>query len=218
MDLLIRDGLIQAVGRELFIPQGIKVINGTGKFAVPGLIDVHVHLDAPVVSQLSKEERAEIIAYTPKAFLYNGVTTVLNLGSPEDWIWGIREAQRRGGMIAPRVYAVGESFSPRGGWGYGEGSQDADSARKKALHHVEQKTDGFKIVLEDGLGRSGTFREMPEEMLDGIVEVAREFKIPLYVHAINIEEYRRAIEIEPRAIVHGLDCLLYTSPSPRDRG
>jgi imidazolonepropionase-like amidohydrolase len=205
MDLLIREGLIKAVGRKLSVPQGAQVVNGTGKFAIPGLIDVHVHLDAPVVSQLSSEERAEIITYNPKAFLYNGVTTVLNLGSPEDWIWKIRQIQRRGGMIGPRIYAVGESFSPRGGWGYGDGSRDADSAREKALNHVKNKTDGFKIVLEDGLGRSGKFREMPEDMLNTIVRVAREFEIPLYVHAINIEEYRRAVAIRPRAIVHGLE-------------
>ena len=46
-----------------------------------GLIDVHVHLDTPMVFQVSDEERAKILDHNPRAFLYNGVTTVLNVSS-----------------------------------------------------------------------------------------------------------------------------------------
>ena len=46
---------------------------------------------------------------------------------------------------------------------------------------------------------------MPDDMLITIVAAGRQNDIPLYIHAINIEEYERAVAVEPRAIVHGLE-------------
>src|SRR5690606_16205335 len=42
--LLIQDGKIVAVGRDLAPPAGARVVDGTGKFVTPGLIDTHSHL------------------------------------------------------------------------------------------------------------------------------------------------------------------------------
>lgn len=54
-NVLVRDGRIVAIGREL--PQGIHgsddVIDGTGRYLAPGLIDAHTHLsDIPGMSTL----------------------------------------------------------------------------------------------------------------------------------------------------------------------
>jgi hypothetical protein len=46
---------------------------------------------------------------------------------------------------------------------------------------------------------------MPNDMLQAIVDVSRGKDIPMYVHAINLSEYRRAVQINPRAIIHGLE-------------
>ena len=201
----IRDGRIAEIGRTLQWSNQAQIIDGEGRFAIPGLIDAHVHLDTAVFAQLSETERAEVIHHNPRAFLYNGVTTVLNVSSDEEWIWKLRKAQRAGEVIAPRIYAMGSMFSPKGGWGYAAGLPDSHSAGLKAKHYVSKKTDGFKIILEDGLGRSGKFTEMPDDMLNTIVAIGRQHNIPLYIHAINIEEYKRAIAAQPRAIVHGLE-------------
>jgi len=42
--VLMEDGRITAVGRDIEIPYGTKVIDGTGKWVTPGIIDVHSHL------------------------------------------------------------------------------------------------------------------------------------------------------------------------------
>lgn len=207
VDLLIKGGRIEAIGKALRAPTGASRLDGTGKFVVPGLIDVHVHLDFPIVFQLTPGERARIVDHTPKAFLYNGVTTVLNLSSDPEWIWPRRRAQRDGSLVAPRIFAMGRAFTPEGGWGsrHGGALADAAAARRQAQEYIAADTDGFKIVIEDGLGGSGTYREIPDDMLDAIVDVARMKDVPLFVHAINLSEYRRAVEIAPRAIVHGLE-------------
>ena len=207
VDIGIRDGKIAEIGQAQALKwqNEAQIIEGANRFVSPGLIDTHVHLDTAVLAQLTEAERAEVIRHTPSAFLFNGVTTVLNVSSEDEWIWELREAQRTGDVIAPRVYAMGSMFSPQGGWGYAAGLPDAQSAVEKAIHYVSKKTDGFKIILEDGLGRSGKFTEMSDEMLNSIVAVGRQHDIPLYIHAINIEEYERAVAVEPRAILHGLE-------------
>ncbi len=206
-DLLIRNDRIEKVGRNLEAPMGGTVIDATGKYLVPGLIDAHAHLDGTMVFQLSPEEKQEIVDHNPSAFLYSGVTTVLNLISKPERIFGMRQAQRDGELVAPRIYATGGVFTPEGGWGtrHRGGLASAEAAREQALDFVRQGTDGFKITIEDGLGRSGHSVEMPEDMLQAIAEVAHENDVSMFIHAINIEEYRRAVAVDPRAIVHGLE-------------
>ena len=114
VDVLVLGDRIAAVGRAIAAPPGADVIDGRRRFLVPGLIDTHVHLDAPMVFQITADERAQILEHTPLAFLYNGVTTVFNLSSDADWIWKLRDEERAGRLLSPRIYAAGRSFTPEG--------------------------------------------------------------------------------------------------------
>ena len=42
--VVVRGGKITAVGRDVAIPQGVRVIDGTGKYVMPGIIDAHSHM------------------------------------------------------------------------------------------------------------------------------------------------------------------------------
>src|SRR5688572_3119022 len=42
--VLVRDGIVRAVGQDIEVPSGAEVIDGKGKTLLPGLIDAHVHL------------------------------------------------------------------------------------------------------------------------------------------------------------------------------
>lgn len=207
VDVLIRGDRVAAVGADLDVDESTRILDGSGKFVVPGLIDTHVHLQFPIVFQLTPEEREVVVSHTPKAFLYNGVTTVLNVSATNEWILPRRDAQRAGRLVGPTIYALGESFKPVDGWGsrHGGASGDASEARQMALNHVAEGVDGFKIVIEDGLGSQGTHVEMPDEMLQAIVDVARNHNVPIYTHAINLHEYHRAADIRSTAIIHGLE-------------
>jgi imidazolonepropionase-like amidohydrolase len=207
VDIVVRDDRIVAIGPRQKVPGGTTEIDARGAWVVPGLIDVHVHLDAPMVFQISDEERARVLAHTPKAFLYNGVTTILNVSSPPEWIFDLRAKQREGRLLAPRIFATGRSITPDGGWGsrHGGALTDAASARAMVKSFVDMKADAIKIIIEDGLGRSGTYKEISDEMLRAAADEASRTKTPIVVHAVNLAEYRRALSIGPRAIIHGLE-------------
>lgn len=90
--VIIRNGIIAAVGRNLVVPAGTNVIDGHGKFLSPGLADMHTH----------SESREDM-----KVYLANGVTTVLNLGgASSDFIDQRVPLLNRGERPGPHVYAA----------------------------------------------------------------------------------------------------------------
>jgi hypothetical protein len=103
--VVVRDGRIATIGAtdRVLVPAGATRIDGRGKFLMPGLCDLHVHLrylgqggDNPAMLRL---------------FVANGVTTVLNLlGLPEHL--ALRDSIARGGVLAPTVYTSGFYVNP----------------------------------------------------------------------------------------------------------
>jgi len=69
-DLLIRDGIIAAAGQSLDVPQDARVLDLEGKWLVPGLLDMHVHLREP------GEEYKETIESGTSAAVAGGFTAV----------------------------------------------------------------------------------------------------------------------------------------------
>ncbi len=49
--MLIRDGKIAEVGQNISVPRGARVVDGTGKFVMPGIIDAHSHLAADAINE-----------------------------------------------------------------------------------------------------------------------------------------------------------------------
>ncbi len=70
LDVLVENGLVKEIGKGLSAPAGVEVIDATGKYVVPGLIDMHVHLRDPGL-----EYKEDIISGT-KAAVAGGFTSV----------------------------------------------------------------------------------------------------------------------------------------------
>lgn len=86
--VLIRDGYILAVSEQPIKAAGAEVIDGAGRYLIPGLIDSHVHLDhatglkrryTPAFDRLYRDFQRQ----QPRSYLYFGYTTVIgNNGDP----------------------------------------------------------------------------------------------------------------------------------------
>ncbi len=113
-DILIVDGRIKQISATGFIgdvPEGTKVIDATGLTAMPALMDLHTHIGN--YSMDWEEYRGwdeDNIQLSLNAFLYAGVTTVLDLGNNHDRIVGLRDQVDNGERLGPRFVVTGETI------------------------------------------------------------------------------------------------------------
>jgi len=93
-DIVIVDGKIAAIGPSgsLETPADALRVDGKGLTAMPGIIDMHIHLKGGWTGGNAMPEKytagksdAEV-QQTLSAFLYSGVTTVLDVGNPTVWV------------------------------------------------------------------------------------------------------------------------------------
>jgi imidazolonepropionase-like amidohydrolase len=104
--LLIRGRVIEAVGSagQVAVPKDAQVIDATGKTVMPGLADMHVHLqggwDGSSIDFLGYQRYLN-------ALLYAGVTTVLDTGNSQPFILQLRQEVASGRLLGPRIYCVG---------------------------------------------------------------------------------------------------------------
>ncbi len=72
-DVLVEDGVVVAVGRDLAVTDA-ETIDCTGKFVIPGGVDVHTHLDAPMMGT----KTADDFASGTRAAAAGGTTTIVD--------------------------------------------------------------------------------------------------------------------------------------------
>ena len=59
-DLLIKDGRITQIGKNIPAPQGVKVIDATGMYVMPGIIDAHSHAGLDAINEATSPVTAEV--------------------------------------------------------------------------------------------------------------------------------------------------------------
>lgn len=114
-DVLLEGGFIREIGRSgaLGAPEGALVIDGSAGTLVPGLVDMHGHVNAdraPTWDAGIPDPEASL-----RAFLYSGVTTVLDPGDPSPEAFERRARVAQGALIGPRIYTAGPLLTCPGG-------------------------------------------------------------------------------------------------------
>ncbi len=189
-------------------PQG-QVIDGRGKYLMPGLMDVHIHLagwkwdarhDGPPVIDHAAAEAALA------GYLYDGFTTVVDVGNlPENSLYE-RGLERAGKIPSPRIFATGNLITYPGSHGDAMAIRISDFEKDKALldrHIAEQQPDILKLTYdEEGWGARPMITLMPPALLHQIIQYYNEHGIRTTVHVSN---ERRSLE----AIYAGADTLAH---------
>ena len=106
--VIVRNNTIAAIGdaKRINVPAGAQKVDGTDKFLIPGLMDMHVHLfsDDEFPDALAEDEFKVMIAY--------GVTTIrLMIGTPEQLV--LREKSAKGEILAPTIFAASPHLTGR---------------------------------------------------------------------------------------------------------
>jgi imidazolonepropionase-like amidohydrolase len=183
-------------------PKG-KVIDGHGKYLMPGLMDVHIHLHGGVDR---KTDTVESRTQTLAGFLYSGVTTVYDAGNQANIILPLRADERAGKIASPRIFATGNLITYPGSHGSGMAVtiQDFEKDKDKLDKHIaEQQPDVVKLTLEEeGWGARPMIPLMPEPLLRDLI---RYYNLHGIRTTIHISSELRAEE----AIFAGTDTLAH---------
>ena len=186
-------------------------IDGRGRYLMPGLMDVHIHLrggfdpgptpDAEP-GPPNRQEGVEALA----SFLYAGVTTVLDVGNRPEHILPLRADERAGRILAPRIFATGNLITYPGSHGDRMALRISDFEKDKALldkHIAEQQPDVLKLTLEEeGWGSRPMIPLMPVDLLAKIIRYYNLHGIRTTVH---VSSELRSLE----AIYAGSDTLAH---------
>ena len=121
--IVIREDRIAEVGpvRRVSIPEGAKRIDATGKFVLPGFIDLHVHfMDPPdAVSTFTRTEALSALraSYFMDLFVGAGITAVRDTGGTVESMQALLAAQELGYIDSLRLFPVGQLITTTGGHG-----------------------------------------------------------------------------------------------------
>src|ERR1700676_2169780 len=102
MTVFLADEHIAAIGpsKSVFIPQKTKPLDATGRFLIPGLVDMHVHLTGAGEPTGSRE-------FILPLLLANGITTVRDMGGYLESLITLRHEIEHGKLQAPRIFFAG---------------------------------------------------------------------------------------------------------------
>ena len=192
-NVIVRDGKIESVSTKLAkMPAGTKVVDGTGKYLMPGLAEMHGHVPPANAPNGATEDTL---------FLYvaSGITTVRGmLGHPGQL--ELREKSKKGEIVAPNLYLAGPSFN-----GNSVNSPEEAVAKVRA-----QKQEGWDLLkVHPGL----TLAEY-----DAMAKTAREVKIRFGGHVPADVGLEHAIEMGQETFDHidGYGELLEADKGPVD--
>ncbi len=90
----IRSKTIASITQNSGPPRDAQVVDGQGKFLIPGLWDMHAHIEMTGESWLQLN-------------VANGVTAIRDMGSTLDFILNLRDATASGRVLGPRIFAAG---------------------------------------------------------------------------------------------------------------
>lgn len=99
--VVVRGDRIEAVGADVAVPAGARVIDATGKTIVPGYVDAHAHAAHFGQGVVPQQNWAY---YANLAF---GVTTMHDPSASTEFVFSQAELQKAGRMVGPRVFSTG---------------------------------------------------------------------------------------------------------------
>lgn len=205
-----------------------KLVDLSKKTVMPGLIDMHVHIESETSkdAQLKKYTLNEAdVAFQSTIYarktLMAGFTTVRDCGGSGVNI-SLRNAINQGTIVGPRIFTAGKSIASTGGHadptngsrrelmgdpGPKEGVINGpEDARKAVRQRYKEGSDFIKITATGGVlsvAKDGSGPQFTMEELNAIITTAKDYGMHTAAHAHGAEGMKRAVEAGITTIEHG---------------
>ena len=217
--VLVDGGTISEVGPQVTIPAGATVIDLSGKWVMPGLMDAHTHLTLGTLDYIgsyirqSKGLRALLGARSAQDVVRAGFTTVKDIGNDADYAGvDVRRAVERGWFVGPTFLNAGKIIAPFGGqsrnippeqgahWQFEYIDADTpDEVRKAIRQNIYYGATTIKLVSD-----SHAYFYSVDEIKAAVAE-AHAAGMTVAVHAYRDESARNAILGGAESIEHGFE-------------
>ena len=194
------------------IPAGAKVIPMTGKWLIPGLMNMHVHLGLKLPgaagdSLATETDTEEVLrmAGNARLSLFSGVTTLRLVGEDHGTDFALRRAIDSGEVVGPRIKTAGEVIVPTGGHGSLEGDGPYGFAHL-VREQIKSGADWIKIAISGGISDShGSISAAPmtDEEMSTLIEVAHRNGIKVTAHNGSNEAAKQALKFGIDGFEHG---------------
>jgi imidazolonepropionase-like amidohydrolase len=191
--VLIDGEKIVRVGRmgEIEKPGSARTIDVTGRFLLPGLIDMHVHYDG----------------WMGELFLAHGVTTVKDMGNDVEWMSAVSRQINDGEIVGPRIFYVGNGL-------------DAPPPVREhhvGLESPEQGKRAVKALHEKGAMAIKVREKITPDLLRAITEEAHRLGLPVTGH-IELMDAREAALSGIDGLEHVMGIVQATTEIKREEG
>ncbi|SHJ55300.1 amidohydrolase family protein [Hespellia stercorisuis] len=216
---------IDAKGRKL---DGYELVDLEGRYIMPGLINLHVHLPASGKPKKKQSDSAKLVklltsteflrkmsmnmcAGYAKTQLMSGVTTIRTVGGVLNFDTRIRDGILKGELEGPRIVASDMAVSVEGGHMAGSlayVARSAEQARNYVRIVARSKPDLIKIMITGGVldatvkGEPGELK-MPPEFVKAACEEAHGLGLKVAAHVESTEGLEVALENGVDSIEHG---------------
>ncbi len=217
-DLAIDGQTIEVVGRIPTDYPADTVIEGEGRYLLPGVIDCHAH-STMICGRghmrdffASNENELTIDAVVnAERMARHGITTIRDCGGKRYETLAVRDRIMRGQIIGPRMLCSGTPIKAIGGHEPGTDITGPDQARAKVREFLREGVDFIKVMLTGGLGKAGEDPgcvELTQEELDAIVSEARRHGRRVACHCHS----REGMEMIVRAGADSVEHATYLDP------
>jgi imidazolonepropionase-like amidohydrolase len=170
---------IVEVGRGVSVPPGTTRVDGTGRFLMPGLWDMHSH---------HQGTGAESVGL----FVANGVVGTRDMGADVEFILPLRDRINRGELLGPEILATGPILDDRPShWPFRRRVRNGQQGRE-AVRDLEARGVDF-IKVHDGT---------PREAFFAIADEAKKVGLPLVGHVPNDVKVEEAVTAGMKSIEH----------------
>lgn len=228
--VLVENGRIAAIADDESGFGEVKTIDLEGRYLMPGLINMHVHLPGSGMPNYTKKQNAKSVNFLmsniitrsvvyslcykfARTALMSGVTTIRTVGGLRNIDSRIRDDINSGKRLGPRILAANEAVSVPGGHMAGVLAYEAET-KDDCVRYVDliakDKPDLIKIMVTGGVldakvkGEPGELK-MPPELIKACCDEAHRLGFKVAAHVESPVGMTAALENGVDFIEHGAE-------------